>query len=62
MLTMVERKTLYIVIMRLTGKQSGLLAEAAVAGLKALKSNILIPWGSIPRSLLRTLVNERIYT
>ncbi|MCU7897153.1 MAG: IS30 family transposase [Candidatus Thiodiazotropha sp. (ex Lucinoma aequizonata)] len=41
LLTMVERKTLYTVIMRLTGKQSGLLAEAAVAGLKALKSNIL---------------------
>ncbi|MCU7912188.1 MAG: hypothetical protein KZQ63_09075 [Candidatus Thiodiazotropha sp. (ex Lucinoma aequizonata)] len=41
LLTMVERKTLYTVIMRLTGKQSGLLAEAAVAGLKALKSNTL---------------------
>ncbi|MCU7879576.1 MAG: hypothetical protein KZQ60_02640 [Candidatus Thiodiazotropha sp. (ex Lucinoma aequizonata)] len=41
LLTMVERKTLYTVIMRFTGKQSGLLAEAAVAGLKALKSNIL---------------------
>ncbi|MCU7910026.1 MAG: IS30 family transposase [Candidatus Thiodiazotropha sp. (ex Lucinoma aequizonata)] len=41
LLTMVERKTLYTVIMRLTGKQSGLLAEAAVAGLKVLKSNIL---------------------
>ncbi|MCU7887400.1 MAG: IS30 family transposase [Candidatus Thiodiazotropha sp. (ex Lucinoma aequizonata)] len=41
LLTMVERKMLYTVIMRLTGKQSGLLAEAAVAGLKALKSNIL---------------------
>ncbi|MCU7902581.1 MAG: IS30 family transposase, partial [Candidatus Thiodiazotropha sp. (ex Lucinoma aequizonata)] len=41
LLTMVERKTLYTVIMRLTGKQSSLLAEAAVAGLKALKSNIL---------------------
>ncbi|MCU7893536.1 MAG: IS30 family transposase [Candidatus Thiodiazotropha sp. (ex Lucinoma aequizonata)] len=41
LLRMVERKTLYTVIMRLTGKQSGLLAEAAVAGLKALKSNIL---------------------
>ncbi|MCU7882440.1 MAG: IS30 family transposase [Candidatus Thiodiazotropha sp. (ex Lucinoma aequizonata)] len=41
LLTMVERKTLYTVIMRLTGKQSGLLAEAAVVGLKALKSNIL---------------------
>ncbi|MCU7889246.1 MAG: hypothetical protein KZQ66_12740, partial [Candidatus Thiodiazotropha sp. (ex Lucinoma aequizonata)] len=32
LLTMVERKTLYTVIMRLTGKQLGLLAEAAVAG------------------------------
>ncbi|MCU7896117.1 MAG: IS30 family transposase [Candidatus Thiodiazotropha sp. (ex Lucinoma aequizonata)] len=41
LLTMVERKTLYTVIMRLTGKQSSLLAEAAVTGLKALKSNIL---------------------
>ncbi|MCU7895389.1 MAG: IS30 family transposase [Candidatus Thiodiazotropha sp. (ex Lucinoma aequizonata)] len=38
LLTMVERKRLYTVIMRLTGKQSGLLAEAAVTGLKALKS------------------------
>ncbi|MCU7879326.1 MAG: IS30 family transposase [Candidatus Thiodiazotropha sp. (ex Lucinoma aequizonata)] len=45
LLTMVERKTLYTVIMRLTGKQSSLLAEAAVTGLKALKSNILTsPW------------------
>ncbi|MCU7881963.1 MAG: IS30 family transposase [Candidatus Thiodiazotropha sp. (ex Lucinoma aequizonata)] len=41
LLTMVKRKTLYTVIMRLTGKQSNLLAETAVAGLKALKSNIL---------------------
>ncbi|MCU7882265.1 MAG: IS30 family transposase [Candidatus Thiodiazotropha sp. (ex Lucinoma aequizonata)] len=41
LLTMVECKTLYTVIMRLTGKQSGLLAETAVAGLKTLKSNIL---------------------
>ncbi|MCU7897886.1 MAG: IS30 family transposase [Candidatus Thiodiazotropha sp. (ex Lucinoma aequizonata)] len=41
LLTMLERKTLYTVIICLTGKQSGLLAEAAVAGLKALKSNIL---------------------
>ncbi|MCU7902257.1 MAG: IS30 family transposase [Candidatus Thiodiazotropha sp. (ex Lucinoma aequizonata)] len=41
LLTMVERKTLYTVIMRLTGKQLGLLAEAAVAGLRALKLNIL---------------------
>ncbi|MCU7879323.1 MAG: IS30 family transposase [Candidatus Thiodiazotropha sp. (ex Lucinoma aequizonata)] len=41
LLTMVERKTLYTVIMCLTGKQSGLLAEVAVGGLKALKSNIL---------------------
>ncbi|MCU7879752.1 MAG: IS30 family transposase [Candidatus Thiodiazotropha sp. (ex Lucinoma aequizonata)] len=38
---MVERKTQYTVIMRLTAKQSGLLAEAALAGLKVLKSNIL---------------------
>ncbi|MCU7881370.1 MAG: IS30 family transposase [Candidatus Thiodiazotropha sp. (ex Lucinoma aequizonata)] len=41
LLTMVERKTLYTLIMRLTGKQSSLLSEAAVIGLKALKSNIL---------------------
>ncbi|MCU7896070.1 MAG: IS30 family transposase [Candidatus Thiodiazotropha sp. (ex Lucinoma aequizonata)] len=32
---------LYTAIMCLTGKQSGLLAEVAVAALKALKSKIL---------------------
>ncbi|MCU7879977.1 MAG: hypothetical protein KZQ66_18680 [Candidatus Thiodiazotropha sp. (ex Lucinoma aequizonata)] len=42
LLTMVERKVPYTVIMRLTGKQSSLLAEAAVAGLKVLKSNIFL--------------------
>ena len=36
LLTRVERKTLYAVIMRLTGKQSALLAKAAVEGMEAL--------------------------
>lgn len=40
LLTLVERKTLYTVIMRLTGKRSDLLAEAAVKGMQALKSNV----------------------
>jgi len=40
LLTLVERKTLYTVIMRLTGKRSDLLAEAAVKGMKALKSKV----------------------
>jgi IS30 family transposase len=40
LLTMVERKTLYTVIMRLTGKRADLLAEAAVTGMKHLKSRV----------------------
>jgi transposase, IS30 family len=40
LLTMVERKTLYTVIMRLTGKQADLLAETAVAGMKQYKDKI----------------------
>lgn len=40
MLTMVERKTLYTIIMRLTGKRADLLAKTAVAGMKALKSKV----------------------
>lgn len=40
LLTLVERKTLYTVIMRLTGKRSDLLAEIAVKGMKALKSKV----------------------
>lgn len=40
LLTLVERKTLYTVIMRLTGKRSDLLAEAAVKGMQALKSKV----------------------
>ena len=41
LLTMVERKTLYTVIRRLTGKQSALLAKAAVEGMETLKAKIL---------------------
>lgn len=40
LLTMVERKTLYTVIVRLTGKRADLLAEAAVANMGSLKSKI----------------------
>lgn len=40
MLTLVERKTLYTIIMRLTGKRADLLAKAAIAGMKALKSKV----------------------
>lgn len=40
LLTMVERKTLYSVIMRLAGKRADLLAEAAVAGMKHLKDRV----------------------
>ena len=39
LLTLVERKTLYTII-HLTGKRSGLLAEAAVQGKQALKSKV----------------------
>ena len=41
LLTMVERKTLYTVIRRLTGKQSALLAKAAVEGMETLTAKIL---------------------
>jgi hypothetical protein len=37
---MVKRKTLYTVIIRLTGKQADLLAQAAIKGMKALKDRI----------------------
>ncbi len=40
LLTMVERKTLYTMMMRLTGKRSDLLAEAAVKGVQELKSKV----------------------
>ncbi|MCG8427137.1 MAG: IS30 family transposase [Chromatiales bacterium] len=40
LLTMVERKTLYTVIVRLTGKRADLLSEAALAGMKELKSKV----------------------
>ncbi|MDP5211370.1 IS30 family transposase, partial [Microbulbifer sp. 2205BS26-8] len=40
LLTMVERKTLYTLIVRLTGKRADLLAEAAVTSMKSLKSKI----------------------
>ena len=40
LLTMVERKTLYTIIVRLTGKRSDLLAEAAVKGMETLKSKV----------------------
>lgn len=40
LLTMVERKTLYTVIERLTGKRSDLLAKAAVDGMRHLKSKV----------------------
>lgn len=39
-LTMVERKTLYTVIVRLTGKRADLLAEAAVKHMKALRTKV----------------------
>ena len=40
LLTMVERKTLYTVIVRLTGKRSDLLAQAAINGMRHLKHNV----------------------
>jgi IS30 family transposase len=40
LLTMVERKTLYTVIVRLTGKRADLLAEAAVANMNIIKSKV----------------------
>ena len=41
LLTMVERKTLYTVIVRLTGKRADLLAKAAIAGMSDLKEKVL---------------------
>ncbi|OOZ73963.1 IS30 family transposase [Solemya velum gill symbiont] len=40
LLTMVERKTLYTVIVRLTGKRADLLAEAAVQNMQYLKDRV----------------------
>ena len=40
LLTMVERKTLYTVIIRLTGKRADLLAAAAVQGMRHLKDRV----------------------
>lgn len=40
LLTMVERKTLYTLIVRLTGKRADLLANAAVINMKDIKSKV----------------------
>lgn len=40
LLTLVERKTLYTVIVRLTGKRADLLAKAAVASMKDLSAKV----------------------
>ncbi|WP_444944881.1 IS30 family transposase [Microbulbifer sp. ZKSA006] len=40
LLTLVERKTLYTVIVRLTGKRADLQAEAAIANMAILKSKV----------------------
>jgi len=40
LLTMVERKTLYTVIVRLTGKRADLLAKAAVRHMKSIKAQV----------------------
>ena len=40
LLTMVERKTLYTVIVRLTGKRADLLAEAAVTHMTGMKAKV----------------------
>jgi len=40
LLTMVERKTLYTVIVRLTGKRADLLAEAAIESMEHLKDKV----------------------
>ena len=40
LLTMVERKTLYTVIVRLTGKRADLLAKAAVTHMAGMKSKV----------------------
>ena len=42
LLRRVERKTLYTVILRLTGKQSALLAKAALEGMETPKAKILM--------------------
>lgn len=41
LLTLVERKTLYTIIVPLTGKRADLLADAAIEALKADKQNLL---------------------
>lgn len=40
LLTMVERKTLYTVIIRLTGKHADLLAQAAISGMNPFKDRV----------------------
>lgn len=40
LLTLVERKTLYTVIVRLTGKRSDLLAKTAISEMESLKSKV----------------------
>lgn len=40
LLTLVERKTLYTVIVRLTGKRADLLAEAAIKSLKGMREHV----------------------
>lgn len=40
LLTLVERKTLYTMIFRLTGKQAALVAQTAVSGMKELAETI----------------------
>lgn len=40
LLTMVERKTLYTVILRLTGKRADLLAEVVVQGMRHLRDSV----------------------
>lgn len=40
LLRLVEQKTLYTVIVRLMGKHSGLLAQAAIKGMKVFKDRI----------------------
>lgn len=50
LLTLVERKTLYTVIARLTGKRADLLAEAAVASMKALSAKVAREFISIQTS------------
>lgn len=40
LLTMVERKTLYTIIVRLTGKRSDLLADAAAMNMQDIKEHV----------------------